>query len=57
MNDRGGWEFFIGVINDRPFYRGEMVQWLGDIFPALRGADDPTILSYLNSRLAGSLTP
>jgi hypothetical protein len=57
LNDRAGWEFFIGVINDRPFYRGEMVQWLGDIFPSLRGANDATILSYLDSRLASSSTP
>ena len=57
LNDRPGWEFFVGVMNDRPFYRGEMVQWLGDLFPALRGADDATILSYLDSRLASSSTP
>jgi hypothetical protein len=57
LNDRAGWEFFVGVMNDRPFYRGEMVQWLGDLFPALRGADNATILSYLDTRLASSLTP
>jgi hypothetical protein len=54
LNDRAGWEFFVGVLNDRPFYRGEMVQWLGDVFPALRGANDSTILAYLDSRLATS---
>jgi hypothetical protein len=61
INDRAGWEFFVGVISDRPFYRAamvqSMVQWLNDIFPALRGSDDATILSYLNSRLAGSIAP
>jgi hypothetical protein len=57
MNDQAGWEFFIGVIQQRPFYRDEMVRWLGDIFPAIRGADDPAILTFLKSRLATTTGP
>lgn len=57
MNDPAGWEFFIGVIHQRPFYRDEMVQWLGDNFPAIRGADDPAIVTFLESRLSTTTGP
>ncbi len=57
MNDQAGWEFFIDVIHQRPFYRDEMVQWLGDNFPAIRSADDPAIVTFLESRLATATGP
>ena len=51
MNDRAGWEFFIEVIRQRPFYRDEMVRWLGDLFPEIRGKDDSTIVPFLESKM------
>jgi hypothetical protein len=52
MNDRAGWEFFVGVVRQRPFYWDEMVRWLGDAFPVVRDADDAAIITFLESRLA-----
>jgi hypothetical protein len=54
MNDRAGWEFFIGVVRQRPFYRDEMVRWLGEVFPVIRDADDAAIITFLTSRLANA---
>jgi hypothetical protein len=54
MNDRAGWEFFIGVVRQRPFYRDEMVRWLGQVFPMTRDADDAAIITFLTSRLANA---
>jgi hypothetical protein len=50
MDDRAGWEFFVGVLKQRPFYRDEMVQWLRVAFPAIRDADDAEILHFLESK-------
>jgi hypothetical protein len=54
MNDRAGWEFFIVVIRQRPFYRDEMVRWLGEPFPVIRDAGDAAIITFLTSRLANA---
>jgi hypothetical protein len=51
MNDRAGWEFFVDVIRQRPFYRDEMVRWLTDAFPVIRDADDAAIITFLESKL------
>ena len=51
MNDRAGWEFFLEVAKERPFYRDEMVRWLGDMFPAIRDTDDGAIVSFSTLRL------
>jgi hypothetical protein len=56
LNDRAGWEFFIGVVRQRPFYRDEMVRWLGDVFSVVRDADDAAITTFLESRLATAPT-
>ena len=56
MDDRAGWEFFAGLLKQRPFFWKEMVQWLRDSFPAIRNADDAEILHFLESR-ATSATP
>lgn len=56
LNDRAGWEFFIGVVRQRPFYRDEMVRWLGDVFSVVRDADDAAIITFLESRLATAPT-
>jgi hypothetical protein len=50
MDDRAGWEFFAGVLKQRPFYRDEMARWLRDSFPAIRDADDVGILHFVESR-------
>ena len=52
MNDRAGWEFFVDVVRQRPFYWDEMVRWLGDAFPVIHDADDAAIITFLESRLA-----
>jgi len=52
MNDRAGWEFFIDVVRQRPFYRDEMVRWLGDVFPVIRDADDDAVITFLESKVA-----
>jgi hypothetical protein len=51
-NDRAGWEFFVEVVRQRPLYREEMVRWLGDMFPAVRDADDAAIVNFLESKVA-----
>jgi len=56
MNDRAGWEFFIGVVEQRPFYRDEMVRWLEATFPPIRDSNDAATLAFLRSRLADSTT-
>jgi len=52
MNDRAGWEFFLDVVRQRPFYRDEMVRWLGDRFPTIRSADDAALIAFLQSKIA-----
>jgi len=52
LNDRIGWEFFIDVVRHRPFYRDEMVRWLGEVFPAVSNANDAAIITFLASRRA-----
>lgn len=54
MNDRAGWEFFIDMVRQRPFYRDEMVRWLGEVFPVIRNADDVAISTFLTSRLSNT---
>lgn len=54
MNDRAGWAFFVNVVNGNEFYRRELIQWLRDSFPELRGADEAVILNFLEARLAAS---
>lgn len=56
MNDRAGWEFFLDVIRQRPFYRDEMVRWLGDRFPTIRSADDAGLIAFLQSKMATATT-
>jgi hypothetical protein len=50
MNYRVGWQFFIQVVNERPFYIDEMVRWLKDQFPSMRDASDAELLRFLQSR-------
>jgi hypothetical protein len=49
MDDRAGWQFFIQVVNERPFYRDEMVRWLKDQFPSVRNSSDAELLRFLES--------
>jgi hypothetical protein len=54
LNDRAGWTFFVNVINGNDFYRDEMIRWLRDRFPELRGANDAAILNFLEKRAASA---
>jgi len=56
MNDPAGWEFFLDVITQRPFYRDEMVRWLSDRFPTTRSADDTALIAFLRSKMATATT-
>jgi len=56
MNDRAGWEFFLDVIRQRPFYRDEMARWLGQKFPAIRSADAAALIAFLQSKMATATT-
>ena len=52
MNDRAGWNFFVDVVRQHPFYGDEMVRWLGNNFPAIRDADDAAMIAFLESKSA-----
>lgn len=54
MNDRAGWQFFIGVVTQHPFYRDEMVRWLREAFPVIRDEDDAAIITFLTSKLSAA---
>jgi hypothetical protein len=56
MNDRAGWEFFLDVIRQRPFYRDEMARWLGQKFLEIRSADDAALIAFLQSKMATATT-
>jgi hypothetical protein len=56
MNDRAGWEFFLDVIGQPPFYRDEMARWLGQKFPAIRIADNAALIAFLQSKMATATT-
>lgn len=51
LDDRAGWQFFLGVVRQRPFYHDEIMRWLGDRFPSIRGADDDAVKAFLESKL------
>ena len=48
---KSGLAFIAQAIEQNKFYRREMVQFVQDRFPELRGADDEKILAFLKSRL------
>ena len=48
---KSGLAFIAQAIEQNKFYRREMVQFVQDRFPELRGADDDKILAFLKSRL------
>jgi hypothetical protein len=48
---KSGFAFIAQAIEQNKFYRREMVQFIQDRFPELRGADDEKILAFLKSRL------
>lgn len=56
MNDPAGWQFFLEAVSKSPFYKDEMVRWLGDRFPSLRNTDDAALLSLLQTRVSASST-
>jgi hypothetical protein len=47
-----GFAFMADAIANGRFYRQEMIQFVRDRFPGLRGADDPSILKFLQARAA-----
>lgn len=48
--ERGGWQFFLDVVRQRPFYHDEMMRWLGNRFPSIRGANDDAVKAFLQSK-------
>jgi hypothetical protein len=46
---KSGFAFIAQAIEQNKFYRREMVQFIQDRFPDLRGADDATVLGFLKS--------
>jgi hypothetical protein len=47
---RSGFAFIAQAIEQNKFYRREMVQFVEDSFPELRGADDSKVLAFLKAR-------
>ena len=47
---RSGFVFIAQAIEQNKFYRREMVQFVQDSFPELRGADDSKVLAFLKAR-------
>jgi len=47
---RSGFAFIAQAIEQNKFYRREMVQFVQDRFPELRGADDGKVLAFLRAR-------
>ncbi len=56
MNDPAGFQFFIAMLKDKPFYTTEMIGWLEETFPTLKTADDSRIMTlYGGKNLAREL--
>jgi len=47
---KSGFDFIAQAIEQNKFYRREILQFLQDRFPELRGADDTKVLAFLNTR-------
>lgn len=47
---KSGFAFIAQAIEQNKFYRREMVQFIEDRFPELKGADDTRVLAFLKSR-------
>ena len=47
---KSGFAFIAQAIEQNKFYRREMVQFVQDRFPELRGADDSKVLAFLKAR-------
>ncbi|MGD0871653.1 MAG: hypothetical protein ABSB88_19035 [Bryobacteraceae bacterium] len=47
---KSGFAFIAQAIEQNKFYRQEMVQFVHDRFPELRGADDSQVLAFLKTR-------
>jgi hypothetical protein len=47
---KSGFAFIAQAIEQNKIYRGEMVRYLQERFPELRGADDARVLGFLKSR-------
>jgi hypothetical protein len=47
MNDPDGFQFFIAMLKDKPFYTNELIGWLKDTFPTLKTADASRTMAFL----------
>ena len=47
---KSGFAFIAQAIEQNKFYRREMIQFVQDRFPELRGADDSKVLAFLKAR-------
>jgi hypothetical protein len=52
MNDPAGFQFFIAMLKDKPFYTNELIDWLKDTFPTLKTADDSRITAFLQEKIS-----
>src|ERR1035437_4480020 len=52
MNDPAGFQFFIAMLKDKPFYTNELIGWLKDTFPTLKTADDSRITAFLQEKIS-----
>jgi hypothetical protein len=52
MNDSAGFQFFIAMLKDKPFYTNELIGWLKDTFPTLKTADDSRITAFLQEKIS-----
>jgi hypothetical protein len=52
MNDPAGFQFFIAMLKDKPFYTKELIGWLKDTFPTLKKADDSRITAFLQEKIS-----
>jgi hypothetical protein len=52
MNDPAGFQFFIAMLKDKPFYANEFIGWLKDTFPPLKTADDSQMMAFLEEKIS-----
>jgi hypothetical protein len=52
MNDPVGFQFFIAMLKDKPFYANELIGWLKETFPTLKTADDSRMMAFLEEKIS-----
>lgn len=52
MDDPDGFQFFIAMLKDKPFYTKELSGWLKEMFPVLNTADDSRMIAFLEEKIS-----